>query len=71
MKLLNSLVEVIESQQLKGIRAREDGEVARLVHFAFDENGNNAYLSELELEELVPLLEEWCKQRRIEMGTVQ
>jgi hypothetical protein len=68
MELLDALVEVVGS--LKGIKTREN-DIARLVHSAFDENSDNAYLSELELEELVPLLEEWCKQRRIEMGTVQ
>jgi hypothetical protein len=70
MKLLDALVEVVESQQMKGIKAREDGEVARLAYFAFIGEGDVAYLSELELDELVPLLEDWCKNRRVEMGRV-
>ena len=45
-------------------------EGARLAHFAFSHNGSNAYLSQIERDELVPLLEEWCKQQRNEMGTV-
>ncbi len=71
MTLLDALAEVVNSQQLKSIRSSRDGEQARLVHFAFDDKGGIAFLSELEVEELVPLLEDWCKARRVEMGRVQ
>lgn len=68
-KLLDALTKVVKSQQLGGIRAKENGEVARLAYFAFAD-GDGAFISELELDELVPLLEEWCRNRRIEMGQV-
>lgn len=70
MKLLDSLIKVVESQQLQGI-VTHDGRVARLVHFAFTDDGQTAFLSEIETEELVPLLEQWCAARRAEMGIVQ
>ncbi|MCR4301795.1 MAG: hypothetical protein NUV51_09310 [Sulfuricaulis sp.] len=55
---------------VKDIGVRRRGVDARLVHFAFTEE-ESAYLSEIDLDELVPMLEDWCRQRRTEMGTVQ
>lgn len=43
---------------------------ARLAHFAFTEKGDSAFITELEVEELVPLLEDWCRARRAEIGPV-
>lgn len=39
---------------------------AQLVHFAFAgaENEQSAYLSSIPIEELVPLMEAWCKWHR-------
>ena len=51
MTLLDALVKVTQTPPVVAIPG------ARLVHFAFAE-GTSAYLSELELEELLPLLEE-------------
>lgn len=57
MTLLEALVETT-----KGCSVSH----ARLVHLAFSED-SDAYLSQIELEELVPLLERWCSARRAEM----
>lgn len=43
---------------------------ARMVHFAFSDEGGDAFVSEIEIEELVPLLEGWCQRQRAEMGKV-
>jgi hypothetical protein len=66
MKLLDALVSAIEQKQVSKLIAK-DGTTARLAHFAFADDGSNAFLSEVETEELVPLLEEWCRQQRTEM----
>ena len=69
MKLLDALVAAIELKQVSQLQA-VDGAVAHMVHFAFSDSGDNAFLSAMPLEELVPRLEEWCRQQRIEMGPV-
>ena len=70
MTLLDALAGVVDSQILKGVRAA-DGSMAHQAYFAFTDAGDVAYLSHLALEELVPRLEAWCRERRIEMGPVQ
>ena len=43
---------------------------ARIVHFAFTEN-DVAFLSEITTEELIPMLEDWCrKQRKIDRQNI-
>lgn len=44
---------------------------ARAAFFAFaDDSEESAFLSELPVEELVPLLERWCREQRMNMGAV-
>jgi len=62
MTLLEALVEATQTQPITVTHAR-------LAFFAFGD-GETAYLSELENEDLLPLLEEWCAARRAEMGRV-
>ena len=67
MTLLEALV---DSMKFRGPGVTH----AKMVFFAFATNdgdeltGDFAYLSEVELDELVPLLEDWCKARRAEKG---
>ncbi len=61
MTLLEALVET--TKQHSSVRD------ARMAYFAFSDN-ENAFISEIELEELVLLLEEWCRQQRFEMKPV-
>lgn len=60
MKLLDALVAAARAKPM-GITH------ARMVHFAIADDKDVAFLSEIELEELVPVIEEWCRQRRAEM----
>lgn len=44
---------------------------AKTAHLAFSDDGTkSAYLSELALEELLPLVEDWCSQQRDLMNPV-
>jgi hypothetical protein len=55
-------------QTLKDSLANCSGIVnARTVHFVFDSNDDVAFLSEIAIEDLVPLLEDWCQHQRQEM----
>lgn len=64
MKLLEALVSSVQDKEPKVPGAN-------MVYFAFSEDGDeNAFLSEIELDELVPMLEEWCKRQRQEMRLV-
>ena len=65
--LLEALKESASDQVLRP-RA-SDGTEAQLVYFAFTDD-ESAFLSELELVDLVPLLERWCQDRRAEMKDV-
>jgi len=61
MTLLDKLkISSIEGHGIEG---------ARVAHFAFAD-GQIAYTTELELKELVFKLEVWCKQIRLEMGSI-
>lgn len=42
----------------------------RVAHFAFDRR-SISFLSELPIEDLVPLLEVWCREQRSQMNMVQ
>lgn len=37
---------------------------AKVAFFAISDGGDIAFLSEMTLEELVPLLDQWCKYQR-------
>ena len=68
MTLLEALAKAVDGKEIHVQAA--DGEIARTVFFVFTEIGDSAFLSEVELEELVPLLEKWCQEQRFEMGRV-
>lgn len=64
MTLLNALEKAVA--KFRGITQ------ARTAHFAFDDSGGNAFVSEIPSEELVPLVEEWCREMRAgRIGSVQ
>lgn len=68
MKLLEALSELVQKTQPSISKAR-------LVYFAIsDSGGETAYLSQVPPEELLEILEAWCRSRReamsAEEGTV-
>jgi hypothetical protein len=68
MTLLEALCAAVKDYPLPCVR-NSLGVESQMVIFAFADK-ENAFLSEIETEELVPLLEEWCRQQRLEMGSV-
>lgn len=69
MTLLEALVKATEKTEVHV--KNKAGELARTVFFVFTEDGESAFLSEVAMDELVPLLEKWCAEQRVEMGTIQ
>jgi len=69
MELLDALVKAAEGKDIH-VRSMTTGEVARTVVFVFMEDGSNAFISEVAEDELVPLLEKWCGDKRAAMGRV-
>lgn len=69
MQLLDALMKAVEGTD---IHVQDmNGEIARTVIFVFTDEDESAFVSELETEELVPLLERWCTMKRKEMGSIQ
>lgn len=65
MTLLEALVADIKAKR-PGITH------ARMVYFAVgDDTDDIAYLSEITLKELIPLIERWLVDVRAEIGTIQ
>jgi len=65
MTLLEALAKTVESAGKGSIPG------AKIAYFAFSDDGDeSAFLSEIEVDELIPLLERWCKNRRQKGGLV-